>query len=71
MVLVQMILRHPVRHAPSGRSMISSDMEELLGMSDRITVLYEKQLSGDLPADHMAQEYILEMASGNPHGLDA
>lgn len=51
--------------------MISSDMEELLGMSDRITVLYEKQLSGDVPADHMSQEYILEMASGNPHGFDS
>ena len=51
--------------------MISSDMEELLGMSDRITVLYEKQLSGDVPAECMTQEYILEMASGNPHGLDS
>ena len=50
--------------------MISSDMEELLGMSDRITVLYEKQLSGNVPADHMTQEYILEMASGSPHGSD-
>ena len=45
--------------------MVTSDMEELLGMSDRITVLCEKQLAGEVPADCMMQEYILDMASGS------
>ncbi len=48
--------------------MVSSDMEELLGMSDRVVVLYEKQFMGEVPAGHLTQEYILEMASGNPAG---
>ena len=45
--------------------MVTSDMEELLGMSDRVTVLCEKQLAGEVPADCMTQEQILEMASGS------
>ena len=49
--------------------MVTSDMEELLGMSDRIVVLYEKQFMGEVPADKMNQEYILEMASGEVLGL--
>lgn len=44
--------------------MISSDMEELLGMSDRIVVLYEHQLAGEVTRDQLDQEYILHLASG-------
>ena len=44
--------------------MISSDMEELLGMSDRIVVLYEHQLAGEVTRDQFDQEYILHLASG-------
>ena len=44
--------------------MISSDMEELLGMSDRIIVLSEGRLSGELTKDQFTQENVLTLASG-------
>lgn len=48
-----------------GIIMISSDMEELLGMSDRIVVLCEGQLSGVVEKKAFSQEQILELASHN------
>jgi ribose transport system ATP-binding protein len=52
--------------ADSGKAilMISSDMEELLGMSDRIVVLCEGQLAGEVEKDQFNQNYILDLASG-------
>ena len=52
--------------AEEGKSiiMISSDMEEILGMSDRILVLYEGMISGEVQKKDFAQEYILQLASG-------
>ena len=49
-----------------GRSilMISSEMEELLGMSDRILVLHEGKLSGELSKNEFSQDHVLELASG-------
>jgi ribose transport system ATP-binding protein len=44
--------------------MISSDMEELLGMSDRIVVFAERSLAGELAKEEFSQETILDMASG-------
>lgn len=44
--------------------MISSDMEELLGMSDRIYVLCEKRMAGMVEKQDFSQEYILFLASG-------
>jgi ribose transport system ATP-binding protein len=44
--------------------MISSDMEELLGMSDRIIVLCEGELAGEVQMDQFNQNYILDLASG-------
>ncbi len=44
--------------------MISSDMEELLGMSDRILVLSEGRVSGELSKDQFTQENVLTLASG-------
>jgi ABC-type sugar transport system ATPase subunit len=44
--------------------MISSDMEELLGMSDRINVLYEGKLSGEVLKSEFSQDRVLELASG-------
>jgi len=43
--------------------MITSDMEELIGMSDRIVVLAEKTISGELIRSEINQERILELAS--------
>ena len=44
--------------------MISSDMEELLGMSDRILVLSEGRVSGELTKEQFTQENVLTLASG-------
>jgi len=54
------------RLANEGKSiiMISSDMEELLGMSDRILVLSEGKLVGEVDKEQFSQNYILELASG-------
>ena len=45
--------------------MISSDMEELLGMSDRIIVMCEGELAGEVQKDNFNQHYILDLASGS------
>jgi len=43
--------------------MVTSDMEELLGMSDRIVVFGERCLAGELEPSEFSQERILDMAS--------
>jgi ribose transport system ATP-binding protein len=43
--------------------MVTSDMEELLGMSDRIVVFGERCLAGTLEKPEFSQERILDMAS--------
>jgi ribose transport system ATP-binding protein len=43
--------------------MVSSDMEELIGMSDRVLVLCEKTLSGELMKHEFSRSKILELAS--------
>jgi len=44
--------------------MITSDMQELLGMSDRIIVLYKGRINGELRKEEFSQEKVLEYASG-------
>ena len=44
--------------------MISSEMQELLGMSDRIIVMHEGEMMGELRKEDATQEKILELASG-------
>lgn len=44
--------------------MISSDMGELLGVSERIVVLYEGRIAGELTKDEAHQQRILQLASG-------
>lgn len=43
--------------------MISSEMEELIGMSDRIIVLSEGHITGELKNKEFSQEKILQSAS--------
>ncbi|BCR36720.1 sugar ABC transporter ATP-binding protein [Mariniplasma anaerobium] len=45
--------------------MISSDLVELIGMSDRIMVLSEGKLMGELYRKDFSQTKIIDMASGN------
>ena len=44
--------------------MISSDMEELLGMSDRLVVIRDGQLAAEMQKDEFSQVKVLEYASG-------
>jgi ribose transport system ATP-binding protein len=44
--------------------MISSDLEEILGMSDRVLVLHEGRLAGELPRAAMTEESIMHLATG-------
>lgn len=55
-----------VRLLEEGKSiiMISSDMEELLGMSDRIIVLCEGKIAGELSRSEFSQNKVLDLASG-------
>ena len=43
--------------------MISSEMEELMGMSDRIIVLAEGRMAGELSKEEFSQESIMTFAS--------
>jgi ribose transport system ATP-binding protein len=44
--------------------MISSELPEILGMSDRILVMHKGQISGELSKDEANQETILRLAAG-------
>ena len=44
--------------------MVSSDMEELLGMSERIVVLHEGEQTGTIEKADFSQERVLALASG-------
>ena len=45
--------------------MISSDMEEVLGLSDRVVVMHEGSLSGVLPREAATEEAIMHLAVGS------
>lgn len=49
--------------------MISSDLPEVLGMSDRIAVVYEGRLKGILATKEATQEKVMTLATGGT--LDA
>jgi ribose transport system ATP-binding protein len=44
--------------------MISSDLEEILGMSDRVAVMHEGNLSGELQRGQLSEEAIMRLATG-------
>jgi len=54
------------RLAEDGKAvvLISSEMPELLGMSDRIIVMHEGRIAGELSCEEATQEKILQLASG-------
>ena len=47
--------------------MISSDLEEILGMSDRVLVMHEGDLAGELARAELSEEAIMRLATGG-HG---
>ncbi|MCA1731277.1 MAG: sugar ABC transporter ATP-binding protein [Actinobacteria bacterium] len=47
----------------AGILMISSDLPEVLGMSDRILVMGEGRIAGELPVEEATQENVMELAT--------
>ena len=48
--------------------MISSELPEVLGMSDRVLVMHEGRLAGELPRERMSEEAIMHLATGRDLG---
>ena len=46
--------------------LISSDLPEVLAMSDRIIVLHEGRITAEIPREHATQESVMFAATGNP-----
>jgi ribose transport system ATP-binding protein len=44
---------------------VSSEMEEILGMSDRTLVMHEGRLTGSLLRSELSEEAIMQLATGN------
>jgi len=44
--------------------MISSDMEEVIGVSDRMAVMHEGRISGFLARDRFSEDNVLKLAVG-------
>jgi ribose transport system ATP-binding protein len=44
--------------------MISSDMEEVIGVSDRIAVMHEGRISGFLERSEFSEDRVLQLAVG-------
>ncbi|MBY0459622.1 MAG: sugar ABC transporter ATP-binding protein, partial [Gemmataceae bacterium] len=48
--------------------MITSDMEELLGMSDRVLVMHEGRVVGELAGPQLTEENVMRLATGSSVG---
>ena len=44
--------------------MISSDLEEILGVADRVLVMHQGQLAGELAREQLSEEAIMHLATG-------
>ena len=44
--------------------MISSEMEEIVGIADRVVVMQEGRISGELSRDEVSEEKIMALALG-------
>jgi ribose transport system ATP-binding protein len=60
------IYRHMEALSQSGITilMVSSEMEEVIGMSDRVIVMHERQIKGVLPRHSLTQERIAALMTG-------
>jgi ribose transport system ATP-binding protein len=47
--------------------MISSDLVEILGMSDRILVMHERQIVAELSREQASEKRIIELATTGSH----
>jgi ribose transport system ATP-binding protein len=49
---------------------VSSEMEEILGMSDRVLVMHEGSLRGELTRDQLSEERVMQLATGGRVSAD-
>jgi len=45
--------------------MISSEMEEVIAMSDRIIVMHEGKIMGEVAGEQITEENIMTLSTGN------
>ena len=57
--------------AGRGVLLISSDLPEVLGISDRIVVMAQGRVTGELPARQATQDAVMALAVGTPAGTAA
>lgn len=60
---IYMLMNHLAEHGV-GILMISSELPEVLGMSDRIIVMHEGKIAGELSREQATQEKIMHLATG-------
>ena len=48
--------------------MVSSELEEIIGLSDRVMVMHEGRCTGTLAQDEISEERIMQLATGGVHG---
>jgi ribose transport system ATP-binding protein len=67
------IYRHMAALAAEGVCllMVSSDMEEILGMSDRVVVMYERRLQGVLERHELEPQHLVRLMTGQASQRDA
>jgi ribose transport system ATP-binding protein len=56
-------LMNKLKQAGAAIIMISSEMPEILGMSDRIAVMYEGRITGELTREEATSEKVMALAS--------
>ncbi|WP_437600176.1 sugar ABC transporter ATP-binding protein [Sorangium sp. So ce590] len=66
------IYRHMAALADEGITilMVSSDMGEIIGMSDRVAVMHERRIKGVLPRERLSQERVATLMTGHA-GVEA
>lgn len=57
-------LMHDLTEKGVGILMISSDLEEVINLSDRVVVMHENQKTGELSRGHISEESIMRLATG-------
>ena len=57
-------LMHDLTEKGVGILMISSDLEEIINLSDRVIIMHENQKTGELSRDQLSEESIMRLATG-------
>jgi ribose transport system ATP-binding protein len=67
------IYRHMATLADQGITilMVSSEMEEIIGMSDRVVVMHERRIKGILSRENLTQQRIATLMTGHTEGNEA